>query len=264
MVTFAPAQRFAGQAPDSALSLAVVLRGGSANLPPFEQSIDIPSDACRIERVFRYLPESSYGELRVRLADPRGGWVIDPQVTVTSSLTQRTLELSRDIDPEPEAWATTIPPGDYTLLAEPLTTYHDHGHLLPTPSPQSVHVESGGGADLDLMANLGGRVELELTLREKPATSSAPRVRGIIPDVQVRCTAQNPTAGESPRRELLFIADDDKVQTIPVEGSHLAADALPPGPYSLKIYGEGVTTTNATFEVRAGETTVVRIEVPER
>jgi len=116
-----------------------------------------------------------------------------------------------------------------------------------------VHVKSGEAGTLRVVARLGGRLSVQL--RARGASPKPPILGSVVP-------ADSP--GDGPIPGLFTLPSADRVRGLEVGERRPFTSALSPGLYLLRVRATGFPDFEQRFEIRAGESTDLDVELGPR
>lgn len=258
LAVFSPARMTDFGETENGQSIAVAMRATSITVPTYEELIDIPEDACRIDHTFTLLSSEDLGRLRIRVDDPQGGQLEEPVISLISVHSGKRVTNLFDRDESPTSWSSTLAPGAYELRVEPRDRSSDENFLLDVVPAEPVEVKMGRETTVNLTARLGGRIRLQVNTIEPEGLEPSQ-----YPERDVHVTI-----APSDSEVLLHEAPSFAVQvggeisnSMSARTQALGSEVLEAGEYSLRITCPGFETQEIQIEVTAGEIVDRRIEL---
>ncbi len=258
VVVFTPAKLASSQETKGASRRAVAMRATSVSMPTYEELIDIPEDACRIDHTFTLLSTEELGRLRVRVKDLDDNFLSDPVITLTSLLTGEQVTNLLDLDLDPEAWMSTLPPGGYDLQVSPRLPYREQNMILDMSPNEVVQIRKGHETRIDLQSVRGGRVRL-LVDTEEPSSMNPLEYPSRTATAKILPANSATPMDEAPALEIEMHGQSRSA--FPVRKSVLSFGVLDPGSYRIQITCPGFEEQYISFQVKPGEISEHEIEM---
>ena len=249
VVVFSPARLLSSSDDETTSRIAVAMRATGVTLPTYEELIDIPEDACRIDHTFTLISAEELGRLQVHVMDEDEEYLLDPVITLTSLLSGEQVTNVFDHDEDPQTWLGTVPPGEYDLQVAPRNPWRAQNMMLEMGTNEPVTVRMGRETRVELKASLGGRVRLLVETKEASTLT-----RASYPTRTAHATIQRSTSStpidEAPSFEVEL---EEQAQTeLPVRKTVLSFGVLEPGEYQLRITCPEYAPQLLTFKVEPG------------
>lgn len=258
VVVFSPARLSGSDETNNTNRAAVAMRATGVTLPTYEELIDIPADACRIDHTFTLLSAEELGWLKVNVTDSGGQRLSNPIITLTSLLSGEQITNLFDHDEDPQTWLGTLPPGMYDMQVTPRNPHSAQNMVLDMDSNEPIRIRMGRETRVDLQAARGGRIRL-LVETQEPSTlapSSYP-VRMAQALIQGTDSSGSLDAAPSLEVELQGLANSE----FPVRKSVLSFEVMRPGDYRMLVSCPGFAPRMVSFTVEPDETSEQRIEL---
>lgn len=258
VVVFSPARLSGSKETKNASRAAVAMRATGVTLPTYEELIEIPNDACRIDHTFTLLSAEELGWLEVNLTDEDGKQLQNPVITLTSLLSGEQVTNLLDHSEDPDVWLSSLPPGMYDLQVSPRNPHNAQNMVLGMDSNDPIQIRMGRETKVDLQAVRGGRVRLLIETQESSALAPS-----SYPVRMAHAVIQSADSGvsidEAPAFEVELQGQPNS--EFPVRKSLLSFEVIEPGDYRLRVFCDGFQPKTVSFTVEAGEISKQRVEL---